>query len=272
LRYCARPPFALGRLRESAPDHLLCASTHQGPAGTACSASPHSSCSAASPRWCRRRAFTATATSACSPPTHRCALPSRRSRRGRPPLRPHPARHPPSNRRIVTPPVTPGPCCSLAATKLRRCCVPAVAARCGSSPSSPTGPRCTTSSATSVRRPRHPASRRPAAPAAGPARCRGGPLPPSRPAGTRVRVRSTHRLASLIVDRPSREAGPARPGRGRTRAEACKSPPHRAAGAPPRPRTASAPRRPGLVKTCQLARVDASSRWISYPSKLSSSW
>ena len=33
LRYCARPPFALDRLRELDPDHLLYESTKQGPGG-----------------------------------------------------------------------------------------------------------------------------------------------------------------------------------------------------------------------------------------------
>ena len=34
LRYCARPPFALDRLRELDPEHLLYESTKQGPGGT----------------------------------------------------------------------------------------------------------------------------------------------------------------------------------------------------------------------------------------------
>jgi len=34
LRYCARPPFALDRLRELDPEHLLYASTKPGPGGT----------------------------------------------------------------------------------------------------------------------------------------------------------------------------------------------------------------------------------------------
>jgi hypothetical protein len=33
LRYCARPPFALDRLRELDPEHLLCASTKPVPGG-----------------------------------------------------------------------------------------------------------------------------------------------------------------------------------------------------------------------------------------------
>lgn len=34
LRYCARPPFALDRLRELDPEHLLYESTRQGPGET----------------------------------------------------------------------------------------------------------------------------------------------------------------------------------------------------------------------------------------------
>jgi hypothetical protein len=34
LRYCARPPFALDRLRERDPDHLLYESAQPGPGGT----------------------------------------------------------------------------------------------------------------------------------------------------------------------------------------------------------------------------------------------
>jgi hypothetical protein len=43
LRYCARPPFALDRLRELDPDHLLYESTKPGPSGTGAAA-----------RWVRR--------------------------------------------------------------------------------------------------------------------------------------------------------------------------------------------------------------------------
>ena len=54
LRYCARPPFALERLRELDPDDLLYESTKQGPGGTGpqihspirCSRPPSSSTSA----------------------------------------------------------------------------------------------------------------------------------------------------------------------------------------------------------------------------------
>ena len=67
------------------------------------------------------------------------------------------------NRPIVPPPATPGCCCSPASMRFFRWCVPAVAATCASSPSSPTARPCAASSATAVSRPHHRASRPPAA-------------------------------------------------------------------------------------------------------------
>ena len=106
LRYCARPPFALERLRELDPEHLLYASTKPGPGGSG----PQiltplqllDRLAALVPPPCihRHRYFGVLA------PTHRCALRSPPSRRGRPPRRPQPTRNPPPNRRIVVPPAT----------------------------------------------------------------------------------------------------------------------------------------------------------------------
>ena len=82
-------------------------------AGLARCCSPRCSSSTASPHSSRRRGSTATATSACWHPTHRCVLRSPRWRR--PPRRlhrHHRLRRPPPSRRIVAPPATPGRCCS----------------------------------------------------------------------------------------------------------------------------------------------------------------
>ena len=97
--------------------------------------------------WSHRRGSTATATSACSPPTHPCApqlLPSRwPPRRHR---RHHRPSHPAPNRPTAARPAMPGHCCSPAFMKFSRSCARPVAARCASSPSSPTPPPCATSS------------------------------------------------------------------------------------------------------------------------------
>jgi len=107
---------------------------------------------------------------------------------------------------LVAPPATPGRCRSPASAKFFRCCVPAAAARCASSPSSPTAPRCATSSSTSVSRPRQPASRPPAVRRRGTCPMPGRVTSPPSPAGTHVRVRSTHRLATPTVHGPPARA------------------------------------------------------------------
>ena len=87
LRYCARPPFALDRLRELDPERLLYQSTKPGPSG-------NGSLLLTPLELLDRRAAlvppapTAIAISASSPPTRPCALRSPPSRRGRPPRRP----------------------------------------------------------------------------------------------------------------------------------------------------------------------------------------
>ena len=157
LRYCARPPFALERLREL-DRRPLALREHQTRSGREPPAAPDAAGTARPPRraGAATARSTATATSACSRPTHLCARPSPPSRWPRRPRRPHPTRNPPPNRRIVAPPATPGRCCWPASTKFSRSCVPTVAARCASSPSSPTARPCATSSFTSVSRSRHP--------------------------------------------------------------------------------------------------------------------
>jgi hypothetical protein len=87
LRYCARPPFASDRLRERDPEHLLYESTKPGPGGNGPQILTPLQLLDRSPPWCRRRGSTATATSACWHPTHRCA--PRSPRWHRPPRRPH---------------------------------------------------------------------------------------------------------------------------------------------------------------------------------------
>jgi hypothetical protein len=65
LRYCARPPFALERLRELDPQRLLYEGTKPGPGGNASLLLTLLSCSTASPLWCRHHASAATATWVC---------------------------------------------------------------------------------------------------------------------------------------------------------------------------------------------------------------
>ena len=57
---CARPPFALERLRELGPERLLYEVTKRVRAGAARCSSPPWGHSIGSPPWCRHRAFTAT--------------------------------------------------------------------------------------------------------------------------------------------------------------------------------------------------------------------
>jgi len=72
--------------------------------------------------------------------------------------------------------------------------------------------------------------------------------------------------ASAARRAPRRAGARLRPPRTRRgRADACKTPAPAATVAPPRPRSASASRRSGQIKTCDAARDDASWRWISYP-------
>jgi len=72
--------------------------------------------------------------------------------------------------------------------------------------------------------------------------------------------------ASAARRAPRRAGARLRPPRTRRgRADACKTPAPAATVAPPRPRSASASRRSGQVRTCLAARDDASWRWISYP-------
>ncbi len=127
-------------------------------------ASPRCSYSTASPHSSRRRGPTATATTACWHPTRPCAPPSPRSpqplrRRHRHPRQIHPPPKPPQ--RAL--PATPGRCCSPASTKCSPWCVPFVALKCGSSPSSSKRRPGTGFLRTSASPPRHRASRRPAA-------------------------------------------------------------------------------------------------------------
>ena len=173
--------------------------------------SRHSSCSIGSPPWCRRHGSTATATSASWRPTYPCALrspPSRRQPRRHHP-HPPPTRNPPPNRPTDAPPATPGRCCSPVSTKSSRG-VPS-AARCGSSPSSPTRRPCATSSSTSVSRSRHPRSAGPWPTTLGMAARGQREIDPAGPAHTGLRVRSARRPV-VNRDRPSsvRDDGPAR--------------------------------------------------------------
>jgi hypothetical protein len=76
LRYCARPPFALDRLRELDPERLLYEGTKPGPGGGGpLLRTPLELIDRLAALWCRRRASTATATSPL-----RCARANGRSR------------------------------------------------------------------------------------------------------------------------------------------------------------------------------------------------
>ena len=147
LRYCARPPFALDRLRELDPERLLYEGTKPGPGGngplllTPLELLDRLAALVPPPRIHRHRYF-----GVRSRPTHLCARQSPPSRWQQRPRRPHPTRNPPPNRPIAALPATPGRCCWPASTKFSRSCVPPVAARCASSPSSPPPPPCATSS------------------------------------------------------------------------------------------------------------------------------
>lgn len=160
---------------------------------------------AAWPPWCRHRASTATATSACSRPTHPGGLRSPPSCRSPRRQRTHPPRipNPPPNRPIVVPPATPGRCCPPASMNCSRSGAPTVVAKCTSSPSSPTPPRCAPSSSTSAGRQHHPGSRRPRPAAAGAGRCWAGFVirsgAPDRPG---LRVRSAPQLVARQSSAP----------------------------------------------------------------------
>ena len=137
----------------------------------------------------------------------------------RPLRRPHKAPPPPPHRRLVAAPAARWRCCLPVCTKRSHSCVPAVAPKCGSSPSSPIRPPSATSSSTSASRPRHPASRRPAARRGGTCPMPGGVTATPTPSRHPSRVRSTHHLVT-----PTSTAV-----RARRRAGACPRPPARAA-------------------------------------------
>ncbi len=132
-----------------------------------------------------------------------------RSRRPRPPPRPHTTRNPLPNRLIVALPAVPGRCCSPASTKFFRWCVRPVAARSASSPSSPTPRRCVTSSATSASRPRHAALRQPVARRYRTCRSAERPVAPENGCLTRPIGSSAFRLARLnLLSVRGRERNP----------------------------------------------------------------
>jgi hypothetical protein len=89
LRYCARPPFALDRLRERDREHLINEPPKPGPGGSGPQCLTPLELLDRLAALARRRVSTATAISASSPPTRPCALRSAPSRRGR-----HRGRHP----------------------------------------------------------------------------------------------------------------------------------------------------------------------------------
>jgi hypothetical protein len=135
LRYCARPPFALERLREVAPERVLYESTQSAPGGDgSLRLTPLQSA-----RPPRRPGATATPP---PPPllrragsTHRCAPQSPPWRGPQRPRRPHPSRNRPPKRPIGAPRATPARSCSPVST---RCAVPTAVATCAALPSSPT--------------------------------------------------------------------------------------------------------------------------------------
>ncbi len=164
LRYCARPPFALDRLRQLDGERLSYDNPKSGPGGSgpqiltplelldrlAAVVPPprvhrHRYFGVLAPNSPLRTAVTALALAAATTPP--------------PAANPQPA----VKRPLVAPPATPGRGCSPAPTKFSRSCVRSAAPTCASSPSSPTRPQFAISSATSANRPRHPGSHPPAA-------------------------------------------------------------------------------------------------------------
>jgi hypothetical protein len=204
LRYCARPAFALERLREIDAEHLVYESVKPGPGGsvslmlTPLELIDRLAALIPPPRRHRHRYYGVLAPNA----PLRSAVTALAAPAAETPAVTIPSSHRPKRRKSRSTagrPVMPGRCCSHVSMRCFRWRVPGAAARCGSSPSSPRRWRCATFLAIWVRRHRHRAWRRPVG-----HRC--GKW--SMPGGTSLTYRpNRHRTTISISASPGRREG-----------------------------------------------------------------